>query len=467
MLSGCSNNESTNPITTSDEIAEETETDAAVTPVAQLATEETSAEPTATTTPEIQMYQFDMDSISDYSLNGLLRDYDIPDETTQLILVAVDNDDEKLYLMEKHESGMWHVAYGPFEVQVGKNGLGKESEGDGKSPEGLYELGYAFGEEDSPAGTTWPWRTTEDGDIWIEDANSEYYNMFIADGSIEEPDWKNYSNLNIAAFERAIEIRYNSDREAGAGSAIFLHIWISSKKDTNGCTSMSRENVETLISWLDPAANTMIAQVPYSLIGNGNLVYLTDYTNDIISDIKFASDDNILGTQIEGYEDNQIITKDNTARALVEANNLLSKYGVRLVVYEAYRPVAAFNQIRDWLNDSEDTTGKEYYYKDIDKDKIKEDYMSFNSDGLYFRGQVVHVALADMSGDYIDMGGEYMIFNEYSNYICDGLTQEQIFYRELLHDIMKQAGFTSVDSQWWKFEYQPYLYDIKFDEVIK
>lgn len=211
----------------------------------------------------------------------------------------------------------------------------------------------------------------------------------------------------------------------------------------------------------------MIAQVPYSLIGDGNLVYLTDYTEDLISDIKFASEDNIFGTQLEGYYDNQIITKENTAKALAEAGNLFEKYGVKLVVYEAYRPVDAFNQIRNWVSDLEDTTGKEYYYKDMEKAELADEYMNYDSDRLYLRAQVVHVALADMSGEYIDLGGEYMVFDEFTSYICEGLTQEQIFYRELLHDIMIQAGFTSVENQWWKFEYQPYLYDIKFDEVIE
>lgn len=224
LVSGCSNNDSLNQVIESDEVNTPTSSAETVTPSADLASDEPTPEPT------VQPYVFDTESISSNSLNGLLRGYDIPSETTQLILVAVDANDEKMYLMEKQDNGMWQVVYGPFEVQIGKNGLGKEAEGDGKTPEGLYELGYAFGEGEAPSGTTWPWRTTEDGDIWVEDSNSQYYNMFISEGSIEEPDWKNYSNLNIAAFNRAIEIRYNSDREAGAGSAIFLHIWISQKK---------------------------------------------------------------------------------------------------------------------------------------------------------------------------------------------------------------------------------------------
>ena len=430
--------------------------------------EETPAETAeATSALTAEPETFDIDTVAERSLNGLLQSKDIPEGTTQLIVVVVDGNYDKMYLMEKQENGMWQVAYGPFDVQLGENGLGKEAEGDGKSPEGLYELGYAFGNGDAPVGTIWPWRTTEDGDLWIEDSNSKYYNMFVQEESIEDADWKNYSNLNIAAFARAVEIRYNSDRVSGAGSAIFLHIWISPKRDTNGCTAISRENIETLIKWLDPEKNTMIAQFNHSLIGDGGLVYVSDYSTQIKADIKFADDDNFFGVQLDGYYDNQIITKVDVAQALVRASDMLENYGARLVVYDAYRPVEAFEQIQDWLNDIEDNANQEEYYKDIDKQALEEEYFSYNAERLYTRAQVVHVGLVDIYGEPLDIGGEYMVFDEFTSYSCDNLTPEQIYNRELLHDIMLQAGFTSIENQWWKFEYNPYLYDVKFEEIIE
>lgn len=459
MLSSCSD------ITKTDEISTASETDAISTQAAQ---ESEAAITEITPEPAAEPAQFvTLDNAAARSLNGLLKDQDIPEDTTQLILVVVDGNYDKMYLMEKQESGIWQVVYGPFDVQLGKNGLGKESEGDGKSPEGLYELGYAFGRDAAPTGTIWPWRTTEDGDIWIEDSNSKYYNMYVEDGTIDDADWKSYSNLNIAAFARAIEIRYNSDRVAGAGSAIFLHIWLSPKKDTNGCTAISRENIETLIKWLDPAKNTMIAQLSHELVGNGELVYVSDFSTDIKADIKFAQDDNLFGQPLEGYYDNQIIVKVDVARALVKASDMLKNYNVRLVVYDAYRPEDAFYQIRDWLNDPENNVNQETYYNGIDKQTLKDEYFAYDAERLYLRSQVVNVGLVDIYGEPLDMGGEYMVFDEFTSYACEGLTPEQIYNRELLHDIMLQAGFTSVENQWWKFEYNPYLYDVKYDEIIE
>ena len=461
LLGGCSDNtpenvipeNSTDSITNSETSEIDTETPAV--------TQEPTPEPT------IEPEQFDVNSISSDSLNGLLKTQEIPEETTQLILVAVDNAAEKMFLLEKHENRMWQVVYGPFDVQIGKNGLGKEKEGDGKSPEGIFELGYVFGREPIPLGTIWPWRTTEDGDIWVEDSRSKYYNMFVEKDSIEEPDWVYYSNLNILVFERAIEIRYNSDRVPGAGSAIFLHIWVSPTRDTNGCTAISRANIETLISWLDPEANTMIAQLPYDLPGNGELVYLTDYDYDIVPDIRFAGNENILGTALKGYEDNQIITKADIANKLAEINGILKNYDRKLIVYEAYRPVDGFNQFRDWLLDREDESGMETYYPSYSKSELINEFFSIDSDRLYLRGQILHLGLADLYNNPLDMGGDYMVFDEFASYECEGLSQEQIFNRQLLHDIMVQAGFTSYDNQWWKFAYNPTIYADMYEEVIK
>ena len=417
--------------------------------------------------PTIEPYAFNTSSISWKSLNGLLINQDIPADTMQLILVVADDRYDKMYLMEKAEYGMWQVVDGPFDVQFGKNGLGKEKEGDGKSPEGIFELGYAFGKDDAPSGTTWPWRTTQKGDIWIEDSNSKYYNMFMQEGTVDDEDWKYYSNLNIRPFERAIEIRYNSDRVPNAGSAIFLHIWTSSKKDTSGCTAISRENIEKLIVWMNPNANTMIAQLPHEIIGGGDLVYLSDFTTDIIADIKFATADNILGVQLDGYNDNQVITKIDVAKALIEANDMLMNYGYRLIVHDAYRPVSAFYQIETWLQNEEDNQTKDIYYKSYTKAELREKYISYDTNRMYIRGSEIDVSLADIYGNPVDMGGEYMVFDEFTPYICDNLTPDQIYSREILHDAMLQAGFDSEDSQWWKFSYNSYLYSAKYDEVIE
>ena len=43
--------------------------------------------------------------------------------------------------------------------------------------------------------------------------------------------------------------------QPGAGSAIFLHVWRrDGDRPTAGCTAMPRDQLETLVTWLDPDA---------------------------------------------------------------------------------------------------------------------------------------------------------------------------------------------------------------------
>ena len=46
----------------------------------------------------------------------------------------------------------------------------------------------------------------------------------------------------------------------GAGSAIFIHVWRGDgAKATAGCTSVSDADIESLVSWLDPATKPVYA----------------------------------------------------------------------------------------------------------------------------------------------------------------------------------------------------------------
>src|SRR5260370_18579336 len=48
----------------------------------------------------------------------------------------------------------------------------------------------------------------------------------------------------------------------GGGSCIFLHIWRGPGQGTVGCTAMPQEQIESLLSWLDPARKPLLVQLP-------------------------------------------------------------------------------------------------------------------------------------------------------------------------------------------------------------
>ena len=48
----------------------------------------------------------------------------------------------------------------------------------------------------------------------------------------------------------------------GRGSAVFLHIWRAQDSSTSGCTAMSEQNIQDVITWLDPKLNPILVQSP-------------------------------------------------------------------------------------------------------------------------------------------------------------------------------------------------------------
>jgi D-alanyl-D-alanine dipeptidase len=63
-------------------------------------------------------------------------------------------------------------------------------------------------------------------------------------------------------YDLGVFVAHNSERQAGGGSCIFLHIWKDSTAGTAGCTAMARANIEQVLRFLDPAKNPVLIQLP-------------------------------------------------------------------------------------------------------------------------------------------------------------------------------------------------------------
>jgi D-alanyl-D-alanine dipeptidase len=64
-------------------------------------------------------------------------------------------------------------------------------------------------------------------------------------------------------YRWGVVVDHNTDPvTAGAGSCIFLHIWLGPGVGTTGCTAMSQEQLEGLLARLDPARRPLLVQLP-------------------------------------------------------------------------------------------------------------------------------------------------------------------------------------------------------------
>ena len=208
----------------------------------------------------------------------------VPDDCTQLILGIAPTWDSmrgELRLFERSRSRDWTPVAGGFAVLFGKNGLAwgtglagqneqglRKKERDGRAPAGVFEIGQIFGYNSHlPAGGDYPYHQVTEADVWSDDPRSPNYNRHIVIDPKNPPDNYTHEKMRSAdfAYEWLIEVRHNSDPPVpGAGSAIFFHIRRGVNRPTTGCTTMAKENLVKLITWLRVKQHPCYALLPAS-----------------------------------------------------------------------------------------------------------------------------------------------------------------------------------------------------------
>jgi L,D-peptidoglycan transpeptidase YkuD (ErfK/YbiS/YcfS/YnhG family) len=178
----------------------------------------------------------------------------------QVILITADNYDTKSAKIQTFEKadGKWKQVLTANGV-LGQKGFAlSKKEGDMESPTGKYTIGTAFGRYANP-GTKLSYRKITANDVWIDDSKSPLYNTWQqkpANGR-----WTSAENMDIPAYDYGFVINYNESRTPGKGSAIFFHVGTNY---TAGCTATSKEQVVSILKWLNPEKNPVIIQSPVS-----------------------------------------------------------------------------------------------------------------------------------------------------------------------------------------------------------
>jgi D-alanyl-D-alanine dipeptidase len=179
----------------------------------------------------------------------------------------------------------WKAAGSPIQVVVGKNGLGWgagiapeaarheaadpiKKEGDSKSPAGIFHLSTAFGSAaQEPPGWKMPYMYLASSVECVDDAHSKFYNRVI-DRATVAPDWSSSEQMlrPDGEYRWGLVVDHNTEPvTAGAGSCIFLHIWLGPGVGTTGCTAMAQEQLEGVLARLDPARTPLLVQLPRPL----------------------------------------------------------------------------------------------------------------------------------------------------------------------------------------------------------
>lgn len=162
-------------------------------------------------------------------------------------------------------------------------------------------------------------------------------------------------------------------------------------------------------------------------------------------DLMYAKSDNFVGEKM--YDFDKAYLHPKAAKAVAEANKILGRIhpGWRLIIYDATRPMSV--QQKMW-------------------DKVKgtrmQNYVSNpkNGGGLHNYGLAVDVSIVDENGDSIPMGTKvdgliYLshIDNEEELVEQGKMSKEAIENRRLLRRVMREAGFLTIRTEWWHFNF--------------
>ncbi len=172
---------------------------------------------------------------------------------------------------------------------------------------------------------------------------------------------------------------------------------------------------------------------------------------DAILEIRYYTTYNFIGERIDGYEEPIALMTKEGAAALKKVSDELMAKGYRLKIFDAYRPQRAVTHFVNWSRVADDVKMKEYFYPELEKDRIFPlGYVAEHSG--HTRGSTVDLTLFDMKkGKEVDMGGTFDYMGELSHPGYKGITEEQYANRMLLRETMIKHGFRPIPEEWWHF----------------
>lgn len=179
-----------------------------------------------------------------------------------------------------NNSDSWQSYGKTINVVVGKNGMAWDgqlknndlygpikTEGDLRTPAGLFLLSPTFGFAASPAiNLKMPYLSITKNTTCVDDIKSTYYNQIIDASKTTKNSWNSGEKMaQVQGYQWGAVIQYNlSDPISSAGSCIFMNIWKSPNNGTAGCIAMPETEIKEILMWLDAKKNPMIVILPQS-----------------------------------------------------------------------------------------------------------------------------------------------------------------------------------------------------------
>jgi len=164
----------------------------------------------------------------------------------------------------RKRDGTWEPARPPFPAVIGRNGVapeGEKREGDGRTPSGVFPLGFAFGYAPT-LDIRWRYRPSGPDDVWIDDPEAPDYNTLSRKGLTKAKSFELLKRQDDL-YKFGIVVDYNTAPVIpNQGSAIFMHIWKDQVTGTAGCVAFAESSMLSVLDWLNPDLRAFVAIMP-------------------------------------------------------------------------------------------------------------------------------------------------------------------------------------------------------------
>lgn len=168
---------------------------------------------------------------------------------------------------------------------------------------------------------------------------------------------------------------------------------------------------------------------------------------DVELDLRYATAGNVTGRPL--YRRAPCLLNPDASAALARAIALARPLGLRLVIFDAFRPVEAQYALLRRFPDSP--------------------YISNPRHGSapHCRGAAVDLTLADSRGSRLDMGTDFDDFSEAAHHGALTVPPAAQRNRALLLGLMTAAGWDFYRREWWHYQlFAPRRYPLLSDTVL-
>ena len=199
------------------------------------------------------------------------------------------------------------------------------------------------------------------------------------------------------------------------------------------------------------AASQALAATPESV----GMVDIGQLVPGIDLDIRYAGPHNFTGRPVEGYDAPKCYLLRPAAEALRDVELELRREGLRLRIFDCYRPARAVRQFVRWAADANDQSTKAEYYPALDKSTLVPGYIADQSG--HSKGATVDLTLlrcGEGGCRPLDMGTAFDFFDPVANTDHPGIEPGQRDSRARLRDTMARHGFENYPMEWWHYTFR-------------